>query len=173
MYDADMRSMQLPVIACVVVAIGVTARGADEPGWDAPRFGDWRSVCRFLLRRHELPVSDQAVDALIRSSKLTLDLPGKRSEFYIFEMDYRDADHRHGIRGSNGPIYILQRSGDALVLVGGFQGSGARVVSGDGGLETHVYYHSSAKAEPPTVYPMRDGVFNTIDPTVHGADPLK
>ncbi len=88
-------------------------------------------------------------------------------DFRIIYLDWRGKS-KFGIRGSNGPNYVFQLDDGRYKLVGGFHGSGIEIVENNNPIVALAYYHVSAAGNPPTRYPLVDGLFNYVDPDVKG-----
>ena len=137
------------------------------------RFTTLREAYSFCLYRHNFPTTLDAITSAAAQSTLAPVFLNEDDEFLVIRFDYRDTEHPYGIRGSNGPFYVLRCDGLGYRLVGGFQGSRVDVRKVGEEIVALLYYHSSARADPPAVHPLEQGVFNRIDLSVRGRDLFK
>jgi hypothetical protein len=127
---------------------------------DNETFGNLKSTIQGLLAARNLPVDANSVAICLRSSIFSPYVFGSY-EFFVIRFDWRDDNkHKYGIRGQNGPYYILWRNKNVYTIVGCFLGSRLDIIEEDGVLVARVYYHMSAAEAPHTDYPFINGKFN-------------
>ncbi len=151
-----MKSFQAGLLAFVMLVCSCSLKHEV----DNETFGNLKSTIQGLLAARKLPVDDDSVAICLRSSIFN-PYVFDSYEFFVIRFDWRDDNkHKYGIRGQNGPCYILWRNKNVYTIVGCFLGSRLDIIEENGVLVARVYYHVSASETPHIDYPFINGKFN-------------
>jgi hypothetical protein len=127
-------------------------------------FMSWDLAVEHLQWRQGI-VAGQKQREEIKEHSVIKDVSVGGIDFRIIYLNWR-GESRFGIRGSNGPNYVFQVDGEEYKLVGGFHGSRVEIAENDNPIMALAYYHVSAAGNPPIRFPLVDGMFNYVNPTV-------
>ncbi len=130
-------------------------------------FDSLESAYDFMLFRNLITSSDANREIARQSSRVSKEVVSGK-EFSIVTFDFIRPGKTMGVRGQNGPMYILLRNADAYSLVGEFHGSLVTLSAKGDEIVASVYYHYSAFETPHIDYPFRNGRFNYIEPSARG-----
>lgn len=160
--------MRIIVIIAVFLSLCTTSCSNQSTGKsDLQAFDTLASAYDFMLYRNLISETIQNRKTAKRSSRTVEEYVGNRN-FLIVVFNYVSPDRKVGIRGQNGPIYVLLEDDGAWILVGEFLGSRVDLTTRNDQLFALVYYHVSAAGTPPMEYPFINGYFNYIDPKAKG-----
>ena len=82
-------------------------------------------------------------------------------EFLVVSANYPSSSgHLSSRWGANSPVYVFEKYSDGWEPVGGFVGSGVRIIGRNGQLIAQEFWHASAAADPPNEYIYHEGSFH-------------